>query len=487
MIRQFFTISILFFLPILSFSQVITYSDPVKDDGNTTGFDIVGKVSGDLLIFKNVASNFVLSVYDDQMKIKETVPLDFLPEKTFNVNFIAYPDFIYLIYQYQKKKTVYCAAVKLDADAKVLTQPFDIDSTDIGNRGNRIYKTIYSEDKQKIMLVKTQRRNENVMITTLLLNDELQLIKKTQQDLSYNEDKNMYDNFSVDNDGGFLFTISGRASGREYYNQLTIVTKPSLADSFAIHNIDLKGKYTDDMHVKIDNINKHYILNSFFYDEKRGNTQGIYAGIWDKQTNSLLSNLFVAIGDSIRIVLRKSGNKKEALNNFAIRNLIVKKDGGYLLMAEDYYIQQSSGNGMSPWGFGYSPFNPAGYNNIQTTTYHYNNVFVISIDKSGNPEWNNIISKNQSAYNSENALSYTIFNTGGEIHLLFNELEKRGPAKLSDKSITANGDINTNAAINPLNNMDYEFLPRFGKQVGSKQIIIPCTYHNSICFAKIDY
>ncbi|HTC00294.1 MAG TPA: hypothetical protein VK705_06395 [Ferruginibacter sp.] len=487
MIRQFFTISILFFLPIISSSQVITYSDPVKDDGNTTGFDIVGKVSGNLLIFKNVASNFALSVYDDQMKVKETVPLDFLPEKTFNVNFIAYPDFIYLIYQYQKKKTVYCAAVKLDGNAKILGQPFDIDSTDIGNRTNRIYRTIYSEDKQKIMFVKTQRQNENITITTLLLNDQLQLIKKTQQDLSYNDDKNVYGNFSVDNDGDFLFTMSGRASGREYYNQLNIVTKPSLADSFAIHNIDLKGKYTDDLHVKIDNINKHYILNSFFYTEKRGNTQGIYADTWDKQTSSSLSNLFISIGDSIRVAIKKSGNKKEALNDFALKNIIVKKDGGYLLMAEDYYVQQSGGNGLSPWGFGYSPFNPAGYNSIQTITYHYNNVFIISIDKNGNPEWNNIIFKDQSAYTNDNALSFAIFNSGGEIHFLFNELEKRSQTTLSDKSITASGDININTAIKPLNDRDYEFLPRFGKQVGSKQIIIPCTYRNSICFVKIDY
>jgi VCBS repeat-containing protein len=487
MIRQFFTISVLFFLPIFSFSQVITYSDPLKDDGNSSGFDIVGKVGGNLLILKNVPSNFALSVYDNQMKVKETVPLDFLPEKTFNANFIAYPDFIYLIYQYQKKKTVYCAAIKLDADAKVLTQPFDIDSTDIGNRTNRIYKTIYSEDKQKIMLVKTQRQNENLTITTLLLNDQLQLIKKTQQDLSYNDDKNIYGNFSVDNDGDFLFTISERASGREYFNQLNIVTKPSMADSFAIHNIDLKGKYTDDIHVKIDNINKHYILNSFFYNDKRGNTQGIYADTWDKQTNSPLSNLFISFDDSIRVAIKKSRNKKEALNDLAIRNVNVKKDGGYLLMAEDYYVQKSSDNGLSPWGFGYGPFNPAGYNNIQTATYHYNNVFVISIDKNGNPEWNSIISKNQSSYNGENALSYTIFNTGGEIHLLFNETEKRSQTTLSDKSITASGDINTNTTIKLLNNMDYQFLPRFGKQVGSKQIIIPCTYRNSICFAKIDY
>jgi uncharacterized delta-60 repeat protein len=34
---------------------------------------------------------------------------------------------------------------------------------------------------------------------------------------------------------------------------------------------------------------------------------------------------------------------------------------------------------------------------------------------------------------------------------------------------------------------DYDFLPKFGKQVGLRQIILPCMYKNYICFAKLEF
>jgi hypothetical protein len=36
-------------------------------------------------------------------------------------------------------------------------------------------------------------------------------------------------------------------------------------------------------------------------------------------------------------------------------------------------------------------------------------------------------------------------------------------------------------------NRDYEFMPKFGKQVGLRQIIMPCMYKNYICFAKLEF
>jgi len=502
MIRRFCTAVLLFCLPVFSFSQIVTYSEPLKGDSRDLDFEIMGKVNGNLLVFKNTRSDYAITAYDNQMKIKETVALGFLPDKTFNVNFITYPDFIYLIYQYQKKKIVYCAAIKIDADAKVLTQPVTIDSTDIGNRDNKIYTAINSEDKQKIMIVKMQKESSKLNLATVLLDNTLQPIKRSFQDFTYNDNKNVFDNFLVDNDGDLVFTISSKLSNREYFNQLALVTKSALADTFSTKNIDLKEKYTDDIIAKIDNVNKHYILTTFFYTEKRGNAQGIYAATYNKQNDSTISSS-ISFGDSVRLAVKKGGNKKEAFNDFAIKNMIIKKDGGYILMTEDYYVQQSNGNGynhlnrwdyfynslsMSPFGYNpyyYNPYNPYGFNNMQTTSYYYKNIFVVSIDKFGNPEWNNVLYKDQEDDISDNALSYATFTTGGEIHLLFNELIKRKQV-IIDNSLTANGEININANLNGLNK-DYEFLPRFGKQVGAKQFIIPCTYRNSICFAKIDY
>ena len=34
---------------------------------------------------------------------------------------------------------------------------------------------------------------------------------------------------------------------------------------------------------------------------------------------------------------------------------------------------------------------------------------------------------------------------------------------------------------------NYEFMPRYGKQTGPRELVIPCMNRNYICFAKLDF
>jgi hypothetical protein len=117
--------------------------------------------------------------------------------------------------------------------------------------------------------------------------------------------------------------------------------------------------------------------------------------------------------------------------------------------------------------------------------YYYQNIVVLDLDKKGDLLWSNVVHKSQYDDNSDNYLSYAIMRTGGELHFLFNELE-RHKELISDQTITADGKLTRNP---PLRSLDrgYDFMPRYAKQVSSYQIIIPCTYRNYICFAKIEY
>jgi hypothetical protein len=82
-------------------------------------------------------------------------------------------------------------------------------------------------------------------------------------------------------------------------------------------------------------------------------------------------------------------------------------------------------------------------------------------------------------------ISYQVMNTGGQLHVLFNNLEKRIQL-LNDFSITPEGKINRSPTLKNLDK-GYEFMPKYAKQVSARQIIVPCLYRNFICFAKIDY
>jgi hypothetical protein len=76
-------------------------------------------------------------------------------------------------------------------------------------------------------------------------------------------------------------------------------------------------------------------------------------------------------------------------------------------------------------------------------------------------------------------------NTGGQLHFVFN-LEEKRQQLLNDFTLTADGQINRNPTLKNLDR-GFEFLPKFGKQVSARQMIIPCYYRNYICFAKLDY
>ena len=117
--------------------------------------------------------------------------------------------------------------------------------------------------------------------------------------------------------------------------------------------------------------------------------------------------------------------------------------------------------------------------------YHADNIVVLSFDNKGTLEWNNVMSKSQFDDESDDLISYQLMNTGGQVHFLFNQQERRNNL-LSDYSISPDGQMNRNPTLKNLDR-GYQFMPKYGKQVSSRQIIVPCLYRNYICFAKIDY
>ena len=70
-------IGLLFFLPIFIQAQHIVYSEPEEDDTRKTDFEIIGRVSGNILVFKNNRTDNVISIYNPEMKLIQRVTLSF--------------------------------------------------------------------------------------------------------------------------------------------------------------------------------------------------------------------------------------------------------------------------------------------------------------------------------------------------------------------------------------------------------------------------
>jgi hypothetical protein len=490
----------------------VYYSEPERDDSKRTNFEVIGKMGPNFVTYKNNRTVHSICVYDNEMKLVTRSQMEFIDENRFmNVDFIAYQDYFYAIYQYQRKNVVYCNVAKLDGMGKVISKPVELDSTHLGglnSSADKVYTVISSDDKQRIMLLKINSQNpKNYVFTMLLFDNNMQLVDKSRADLAMEERSNNFTDFYLSNNSELIFAKFVRnGNSTESVTNVNLVTKYPDSLEFSVRPVDIGTKILDELRLKIDNSKRRAALTSFYYKQKRGSVEGLYALTWDMAKGEKIRDITYFFNDDLRAAAKgESGNKKTAFDDFYIKSIIVKRDGGYLLLAESLY-SSSSGNSYnrwnnpywgSPWSSPmdyysypyyspyYMPWNRGGFPDYSSTRFFADNIMVLSFSNEGEMEWSNIIPKEQFDDQSDNSISYGLINTGGELHFLFNQMDKKVQI-LTDQSIAPDGKISRHPTIKNLDR-GYEFMPRFAKQVSSKQMIIPCWYKNYLCFAKIDF
>ena len=131
-------------------AQKIVYSEPEKDDSRRMVFEIIGKIDGNFLIYKNLRGKNCITIYYNDMKLVSKIGQEFMPdERLVSVDFFPYTDFFYAIYQYQKKNVVHCMAAKIDGKGKYLIPGLVDMHTHLLSDGDE-YPDSIAEDELKV-------------------------------------------------------------------------------------------------------------------------------------------------------------------------------------------------------------------------------------------------------------------------------------------------------------------------------------------------
>ena len=492
-------------------AQRISYTDIDRDDYRQMNFEIIGKVGGNINIYKNFRNKNEVSVYDVDMKLKDKVNLAVLPDRVSNVDFIAYADQYYMVYQYQKRNVVYFAAVKLNGDARMLADPVVLDTSHLeSNNEIKVYSMIYSENKQRIMVYKMSRRQERLyVLTTLLYDRDLNLLRRSVVLTPPQPRDGIFNDFVLDNDGDLAFGSSTQSGNHDYITRFHLIVKKAAEDTLVISEIPLREFVLDEVKIKADNYNKRFLLTSFYYAQKRGNIDGLMSLVWDKPSNRQHAAYRFPFNDTLRSDARSDNTSlKMAFNDYFIRQVIPTRDGGFAVIGELYYTSSRGGGwnrfdylyggmgmGMMPYNYYYSPYSSFNqwrwadpwnrWGNNTLVRHVSENVMVFYFNPDGKLQWSNVVRKKQFDDNSDILLSYLLFNTGSEIRFLFNQLERREQI-LNSVTLNAEGRMKRDPTLKGLDR-NYEFMPRYGKQTGPRELVIPCMNRNYICFAKLDF
>lgn len=462
-------------------AQQVIYSAYQKHDVRGNDFTVVGKVGNKIWAYRSNNEGFYLDAYSDSMKKTATVVLDFFPDKIYETRFIAYPDKMIVLYQGNESNTITQYAAMLDKDGRLIKRPMKLESAKTGFFGGnkQYFSSVSSNNKQYIMVYSVSTKRDNVDFSGILLNDTLGTEKKTSANFKVDNDVNVGEPLLANN--GNLYMNAYLPTGQyNYADQLWMLSLEMGSNKFIATEMPLNSMYAGSAFLKMDNVGNKIYVGGFYSEKKNGSYQGVLYAIFDASRHDYSSRKFIAFSERMRVETGER-SKRNAFNDFVPRQLIVKNDGGFALVAEETYITTRST--YTP-GFGYySTYNYGPYNSPSIREFHYNDICVFSVDSSGAEQWHSFIRKSQ--YSTEDGgffSSYVVLNSGGSLAFLFNDFNtSHSRVQLA----TVDGDGQT--AMHSINDDadDPDWLPRYGKQISARELVVPCLKKRQICFAKV--
>lgn len=461
-------------------SQDVIYSAYDKFDFRDDDYDIVGVTGGRLFTYAHQSEGAQLNAYDDSMNKVATILLDFFPERIYKVKFIAYPDKIITLYQALESNKVIQYAALLDNLGRLVGKPVQLGSVKTGIFGaTKVYFSAeVSENKKYILVYNASDHGRDIDFDGKWLDDKLNIVKRCKA--SYSADNAVsHGDLALSNEGTVflpLFTTSGALN---YADQFWILKLLPGASRFEARELPLGDKYGASGYLKMDNVNNRIYFGGFYSNKKNGGFDGIIFADYDVASGDFRNHKFIPFDNKL-IDAAGARRKNHAFDNYEVKQLVVKNDGGFVLVSEVHYITTRS-NYMP--GFGYYSYYSQ-YMNTMVREYHFDDIMALSYNSDGTRIWSSFIPKFQ--YSQEDGgvfSSYALLNTGGTLAFLFNDFNvSRSRIQLATIDADGKTDIHSFTAEG---NDNPDWLPRSGRQVSPRDLVIPCFHKRQICFAKV--
>lgn len=474
------TVALLLCTAVVSHAQEVIYSKYDKFDFRTGEFSVVGKVGARTYVYRGSSEGYYLDAYDTEMKRLATVILDFIPRRSFGTKFITYPGKIIVFYQVTESSKVIQYGAVLDETGRLMKRPRQIDEVKSSFLGGRsgLYSYAVSQNKQYIAVYGAGTKNTELNARVLLLDTGLNKLYTKQT--SFSADNNISFGEGVINDAGEFFLPAYTPYGsRQYADRIWLLALQQESKNFEPVELPMNGLFAAGTYMEMANAGNRIYLGGFYTDKKNGNYEGVIYTYYDIAEKAFTEFKTIAFSERMRIATGER-SKKRAFNDFQVRQLIVRNDGGFVLIAEDFFITTRSGYNN---GFGYySWYYPAMSASVRE--YNYGDILAISCKATGEPEWAEFVRKVQ--YSQEDGglfSSYALINTGGTIGFLYNDFNM-SRSKVQLATIDGEGKI-IQAAMSNNKSDEPDWLPKSGKQVSAKEFVVPCLRRNQICFAKV--
>ncbi len=483
---------------IIGTAQEVTWGPEQKQTVRNRLDRIIGEDNNGIYVLKYRAKILgqvmpVIEHYNKKMILKYSTPLkDLSGFNTMVNNAWQFNDELYVFFsKYNARKreqTLFYQQIdkktgKLAGKRGRITDVPAFNKVDIGNleyaaSPDSSRAVIYSSPTMSRGLL---QRPKDMAFTIEVVNEKFEKIWDKLVKLPYRED--LFDMVKVDVDKqGNAYVLARVYSGRrqnqrngEVNYAYKIISYQNNGEKLVEYDLDMDNVFITDLTFKV---NRDKLTCAGFYSGKKtsNSIKGTCFFSVDIASQEIVSKKVIAFEEDflVRLMNKRRARKGKELFRYYLDEIILRSDGGAVLIGEQFYVVTNTYN------------TGGGFNAGQTTTYtyHYEDIIVININPDGSVAWATNVPKEQQASTTEFS-SYAHMIVKGKIHFVYND-------RISRRSPVMHATVNTKGKVSIkelFNNKEVGILtkPILCKQTSRNEMIIYGERGKRFKFGKIEF
>ncbi len=457
-----------------SVSQIITVSDELNLRTDYR-YDVLGKINEDFLVVRDGINEFDIQAFDEDMSMSWSIEEELDSRRARIIDLVPHDDMFYVIYSNDHKDTITIKSRAYDSKAKLVHE----DTIKVLKRGLIRPKFRFAKSEDKNIFLMTEIENERIVSAFAFNLQARRLLWDDIFDFGHINFREEFRKTLISDDGTMylVFEKNNYRFKKEKHTMEVFRFEP-LVNQFATVSIPLPEFITYDALFAIDNLNHKLVLIGLYSDRNSGATDGIYHIVLDDRdfTDWRLSTIDYQ-EELIADFHGKYNPKKESLHNLDVQDIILRQDGGVLLLAEENKEYERLSYGARRDYYGSTRF---------SVDYYYEDIVLISIHPDGSAHWQKLLPKRQYSNDDQAAYSsYFLFKNPSYLRILYND-EIRNENTVSEYILNGGGDI-TRRSLMSTDHQKLKLQIKNAVQIGSNELVIPSVRGKKLKLVRLTY
>ncbi len=444
---------------------------------NNFNYDILPNIGQNTLFYHDRGSEHVFEIYDESLRFTGEVEPEFEVRNIQPIAVVPLADKFNFYYNYRDANNIYTRVISFNDQVEL------VDSMTIAvrdkRRNNVNARYVVSEDKSKVLLFTPLDKQ---ILLQLIDNQNLRIIYEHTFQIDGINLRSEFDKIALTNQGE-IFIISRKNSvwSRDRGKGFKLIhLKKDL--QYTVKNFNPESGELSMLKLSYDEKNQRVALGGLVSNNNEDASIG-YFGFTISPDQipdfaEIIINKFSQ--DFIMEASGKANKKVKELNDFRIKDMILRYDGGIILIAEQTreFVRRSQ---MSTPGQFYGGLPMAGY-----VDYYNENIILLSTYPDGKAHWHQVLYKKQFSQDDNGVYSsYFLFQTPSRLRLLYND-EIKSSNTVSEYVLDPIGNFERKSVLSTeYQNLKLRF--RDAIQTSSSSIIVPSERNGRIYLVKIDY